>query len=289
MSASDPRLADAVTVVVASMDRREELLASLPRHEAPVVLVDNGSSDGTVAAVRERLPHVQVVPLPANRGAAARTLGVQRATTRYVAFADDDSWWEPGSLARAVELLDAFPRAALLQARILVGEEERLDPFCTLVAGSPLGAPEDLPGPSLLGFIACAAVVRRDAFLSVGGFDDVVVFPGEEERVALDLVTDGWGLAYVDSLVVHHHPKPSASRDSTQRRRTRIARSWLLTALMRRPWPVVAQRVRRTWSAGPADRAALREALPSVPAALRARRPVPAAVEAMARLLEDGG
>jgi hypothetical protein len=185
-----------------------------------------------------------------------------------------------------VELLEAHPRAALLQARILVGPTERRDPFCDLVAASPLGTPPDLPGPSLMGFVACAAVVRREAFLSVGGFDDVVVFPGEEERLAYDLVTDGWGLSYVDELVVHHHPKPSASRDSDERRRTRITRSALLSAVMRRPWPVVAARARSAWAAGGPERDGVRSALPSLPAALRARRPVPAPVEAIAELLE---
>lgn len=279
---------EAVTVVVASMDRREELLASLPRHLVQglhVLLVDNGSSDGTVEAVRAALPQVEVVPLPANRGAAARTLGVERASTPYVAFADDDSWWAPGSLEHAVELLDAHPRAGLLTASILVGEAERPDPFNDVLAAAPLGTEPDLPGPSTLGFIACAAVVRRSAFLAVGGFDDVVVFPGEEERVALDLARDGWGSAYVPELVVHHHPKKSASRDTDERRRTRITRSALLTALMRRPWPVVAARVARAWRAGGPERAALVPALRDAPRALRARRVVPPPLEAVARSL----
>jgi GT2 family glycosyltransferase len=52
-----------VTVVVMSRDRREDLLASLPRHEAPVILVDNDSADGSVDAVRDALPEVTVLPL----------------------------------------------------------------------------------------------------------------------------------------------------------------------------------------------------------------------------------
>ena len=282
------RWQDAVTVVVASMDRRAELLASLPRHleqGLSVLLVDNGSSDGTVEAVRAALPEVQVVPLPANRGAAARTLGVSRARTRYVAFADDDSWWAPGALERAVALLDDHPRAALLAARVLVGDDERPDPFNDELAAAPLGTEPDLPGPSTLGFVACAAVVRREAFLAAGGFDDVVVFPGEEERLALDLARDGWGSAYVPELVVHHHPKPSASRDSHERRRTRITRSALLTALMRRPWPVVARRASAAWRAGGPERAALVPALRDAPRALRARRVVPPPLERVARSL----
>jgi GT2 family glycosyltransferase len=283
-AAGAPPLGAAVTVVVASRDRREELLASLPRHEAPVVLVDNASTDGSAAAVRERLPAVDVVALARNRGAVARTLGAARATTRYVAFADDDSWWAPGSLARAVALLDAHPRAALLAGRILVGPQERPDPLCAVMARSALGTPHDLPGPGLLGFAACAVVVRREAFLAVGGFDDVVVFPGEEERVALDLTAAGWGLAYVEELVVHHHPSPI--RERPERRRARMTRASLLTALMRRSWPVVAGRVGAAWAAGPDGRAGLQAALPDVPAALRARVRLPRRVEAHARLLE---
>jgi len=80
-----------VSVVVASRNRRADLLATLPRHEAPVILVDNGSTDGTVDAVRSALPEVQVIPLRRNLGAFARTIGVLAATTAYVAFADDDS------------------------------------------------------------------------------------------------------------------------------------------------------------------------------------------------------
>ena len=56
-----------------SRNRREDLLVTLARHEAPVVLVDNGSTDGTVDAVRAAHPEVCVVPLGQNLGARART------------------------------------------------------------------------------------------------------------------------------------------------------------------------------------------------------------------------
>lgn len=62
-----------VTVVVASRNRRKELLRSLGHHRAPVVLVDNGSTDGTPDAVRRTYPHVEVVELGENRAAAGRT------------------------------------------------------------------------------------------------------------------------------------------------------------------------------------------------------------------------
>jgi GT2 family glycosyltransferase len=247
-----------------------------------VILVDNGSSDGTVEQVARCFPHVDVVPLGENRGAVARNVGVARAATPYVAFADDDSWWAPGALACAAELFDAHPRLAVLAGKVLVGTEERVDPVSVEMAGSPLGTAADLPGPSILGFAACGAIVRREAYLEVGGFDDVVFFMGEEERLTLDLAARGWGLAYVDEVVAHHHPSPS--RDPKDRS-VLAARNHLLTAAMRRPWPVVARRFGAALRDPDVGRGAARAALPRLPRALARRRRLPARIESQLRLL----
>ncbi len=273
-----------VTVVVMSRDRREDLLASLPRHEAPVVFVDNASTDGSVDAVRAAHPDVTVLPLDRNVGARARTIGTERAGTPFVAFADDDSWWAPGDLARAAEIMRAHPRLAVLNARILVGPEERLDPVCAEMADSPLGTEPDLPGPSLLGFVACGAMVRTEAFLAVGGFDRVVRFPGEEERLSLDLAGAGWGLAYVDEVTVHHHP--SSRRSDPATRRTAIWRSRVLTAVMRLPVGDVVRVGVAALRAGDVGRRGLGRALRDLPQALRSRRRAPDAVLAQRRTLE---
>jgi GT2 family glycosyltransferase len=272
-----------VTVVVMTRDRWSDLRTTLPRHDPPVVLVDNGSSDGTPELVRRHFPHVDVVELGTNHGSVARNIGVQRARTPYVAFADDDSWWAPDALERAADLLDAHPRLAVLAGRVLVGADERPDPICALMAGSPLPRADDLPGPSVLGFLACGAVVRRDAYLAGGGFDDLIFFMGEEERLALDLTVLGWGLAYVDSVVAHHHPSPV--RDSLDRQ-ARAARNRLLTMILRRPWPVVLAAMAGDLRAGRAGRMAVRQTLPRLPRALRRRRRLPAEVEAARRLLD---
>jgi GT2 family glycosyltransferase len=258
-----------VSVVVMSRDRRDELLTSLGRHRAEVIYVDNASTDGSVAAVRERYPLVHTVTLDRNAGAFARTVGVHRAATEFVAFADDDSWWAPGSLAAAVKIFDRETDVALINARILVGPENRLDQVCTVLAESPLPRPAGSPLPSLLGFVACAAVVRRSAFLAAGGFDDVVRFPGEEERLALDLAGAGWRMVYADALVVHHHPSPR--RHSPDRRVAAVTRSGILTSVMRLPLPLVGRRMWRALRSGPAARRGLFGALRDIPRAMRLR------------------
>lgn len=272
-----------VTTVVISRNRRDDLLATLPRHGRPVILVDNASSDGTVEAVEQQLPHVRVVRLRRNMGATARNIGVRLAQTPYVAFADDDSWWDSAGLDRAVALFDAHPRLGLVAARILVGPQERLDAVSAQMEVSPLPVTA-VPGRPVLGFAACGAVLRRKAFLQVGGFDRVVFFPGEEERVTLDLAAAGWQLTYAEDVVAYHHP--SNSRGTDDHRRALIVRNHLLTAVMRRPWPVVARRAVGGLRARRPGMRGVLAAVPRLPRAVAARRRLPAAVERDLALLE---
>jgi GT2 family glycosyltransferase len=287
----DDEVVPRTTVVVITRDRRHTVLATLDRlarlpERPPVVLVDNASTDGTCEAVRRRYPSVDVVPLPDNLGAAARTVGVLRARTPYVAFSDDDSWWAPGSLAEAASVLDRHPRLGLLAARVLVGPDERLDPVCRAMRDSPLPAPPGAAGPSLLGFVACGSVVRRTAYLEVGGFDDVLFFVGEEALLAQDLMAAGWQLAYVDDVVAHHDPN-SASGHRAARDRLDV-RNALLRTWMRRPWPTALTASARVLLHR-RDRATLLGLLGAVrraPAALRRRSVLPEHVEQQVRLLE---
>jgi GT2 family glycosyltransferase len=236
--------------------------------------------------VRAQHPDVQVVGLQGNLGGAARTVGARLVDSPYVAFSDDDSWWAPGALRRAAELLDRHPRLALLAGRVLVGPEQRLDPVCAEMARSPLPPAPDLPGPAVLGFIACGAVVRREAFLEVGGFDARLGVGGEEELLAVDLAARGWGLAYVDEVVAHHHPSPS--RDPAGRRRTQV-RNALWSAWLRRPLGGAARQTVRLASLAVHQPGAWRGvllALLGLPWVLRERRPVDAELEAALRSLD---
>ena len=267
-----------VTIVVATRNRRERLLALLPRHTAPVIVVDNGSDDGTPDAVARAFPDVRVVPLGRNAGAgAARNAGVALADTPFVAFADDDSYWAPGALERAAELLRAHPRTALLTGQVRVGREERLDPNSAGMAQAPLGTAPDAPGPTVLGFLACAVVLRRAAYRQVGGFAERLGTYGEEALLAMDLAAAGWNLAYVPELVAHHLPAPGG-RDPQARLRIE-ARNRLLTAALRRPGRVVREVVAETWR-DPDGRAGLVDAARELRWVLRHRRRLPARVEA---------
>jgi GT2 family glycosyltransferase len=222
-----------IAVVIVTRDRRDELLGTLDQLGAlperpPVVVVDNGSRDDTSTAVAGTHPEVRLIVTDRDRGPSARNLGVAATDADLVAFNDDDSAWEPGALAHAAGIFAAHPRLGLLAARILVGPSGFVDPTCRAMSESPLPRAPDLPGPSVLGFVACGAVVRRAAFLRCGGFGRAFGFGGEEAPLALALREAGWGLAYVDTVVTRHHPSPV--RDRTARSRAVLDADLLL------PW-----------------------------------------------------
>jgi len=284
------------TVVIATRNRAteldrtvRELLALRPR--PPIVVLDNGSTDDTSLRIRriaERDPrNLRLIRLPRNAGVAARNIGVREADTPYVAFSDDDSWWAPGALPRAESLLDAHPRVGLLASRTLVGPQRRVDPVCELMAASPLGRESDCPGPAVLGFLACSAVVRRQAFLDVGGFSPLLHFGAEETLLAYDLAAHGWALCYVDELAAHHHPSPH--RIDPARRHALELRNNALITWMRRParhGVDAALRLTRAALHEPGARRAALGALRRLPQALVRRRPLPPEVERQVRLVE---
>ena len=264
------------TVVIVTRNRRRAVLRTLDRLAAlrpppPIIVVDNASDDGTPEAVAAEHPTARLVALPDNRGAAARNIGARAAATPLVAFCDDDSWWAPGALQRAGAHFSAHPRLGLLAARILVGAEQRLDPTCAQMAAGPRGP--DGPGPAVVGFVACGAVVRRDAFLATGGFDPRFEIGGEEALVAWDLAARGWGLAYAEDVVAHHDPE-SGPRGGRSRR---IVRNDLWTTWLRLPLGAGVAATLAALRRG--QRGAVIEAVCGLPWVMRERRRLPPALE----------
>jgi N-acetylglucosaminyl-diphospho-decaprenol L-rhamnosyltransferase len=280
-----------VGVAIATRNRRFSLVRTLRALQAlpespKIAVVDNASTDGTPDDVERHFADVELIRLNENLGAAARTVGVHALATDYVAFADDDSWWAPGSLALAADRFDASPELAVVAARILVGPESRLDPTSCLMAASPLPPSPRIPGVPVLGFLACAAVVRRSAYLEVGGFDRRFGIGSEETLLALDLASRGYHLVYADEVVAHHDPDPGANRDGRNVLRVRNA---LWTVWLRCP-PIDA--VRRTASVAiraahdPSTREGMIAAVRGLRWVLPDRRPLPRSVAEAFRSLD---
>jgi GT2 family glycosyltransferase len=285
-----PELSERLSVVLLTFNcqaRIRSVLGHVRRLGVPVIAVDNASTDGTVDVLREMSwSGLEVIQCATNLGAAARNLGVQRAPTPYVAFCDDDGWYDPEGLGPVCDLFDAHPRLALVNARILAGPADRLDPICAEMAQSPLTDRAGIPGSVLLGFMAGACVVRASAYRQVGGYDPRFFIGGEEESLSLALAKAGWEMRYVDQLVAHHYP----SLENFHGLRAYGMRNTLWSAWLHRRLGSALRYTAFTLLDAPKDRSyvtAIRLALSGARWVARERRPMSRDLDARLRMLDD--
>lgn len=280
------------TVVMITHNRRSEALktvthmVSLP-DRMPLIVVDNGSIDGTADAIATEFPHVRLLRSGHNLGAVARNHAVRMAETPYIAFCDDDTRWEPGALTRAADLLDRHAGLASVTGRCLVEPDLREDPITPELRCSPVPGPAWLPGPALLGIMAGLSMLRMDAFWQVGGFSSRLWLGGEEELLAIDLAAAGWWMCWAEDVVIRHSPSPARN---PRRRRQLGIRNTLWTMWLRRPVRSALRRTLAVLGSAPKDRAtaaAVAEAASGWRWVWRERRVIPPAVERGLRLLEE--
>ena len=285
--AADPRTS-VVLIAFNGRHRLERTLANLTAlPERPeVILVDNGSTDGTQQWVADTFPQVRLIALDENIGCAGRNVGVEAATTPYVGMIEDDAWYEPGALTEAADLLDAHPTIGLIQAHVLVGDDERIEPLHADMVDTPVPDDPGLPGHRILSYLEGLNVVRREAYRQGGGYDRRLLVGGPEEHLATEMLRHGWELRYVPWVVAHHVPD---HKDPGPFVRELGLRNTLWFAWLRRPllpalrWSAHVIRASKgtTWR-----RRGVVGALRGLPWILRERNVVPAPVEAQLKLLD---
>jgi GT2 family glycosyltransferase len=166
-----------VSVVIPTFNRgglvREAVASVCAQHgaEFELVVVDDGSTDGTVAALHDEFgTRIRVIRTD-NRGvAASRNLGVAASRGEVIAFLDSDDLWLPGKLAAQITFFAAHPEAQICQTEeIWIRNGVRVNPCAH--HRKPSG---DIFEPSLrLCLVSPSAVMlRRELFERVGGFDE---------------------------------------------------------------------------------------------------------------------
>jgi GT2 family glycosyltransferase len=179
--------------------------------EIGVIVVDNGSDPVAVVPCDSGLT---LLRNPTNMGVArGRNQGAQVATAPYVCFLDSDAQLLPGTLARLAEALDDSLDVALA-APVFTGQrpEESAGraPSPAVKALRVLGlrhtyAPVSDDGPRWdVDFaIGACQLVRRDAFVAVGGFDDSYFYGPEDVDLCLRLRERGWRVVQVGAGCEH--------------------------------------------------------------------------------------
>jgi GT2 family glycosyltransferase len=221
-----------VSVAVLSWNGRKHLEACLPALAAQadpgvpweVLVLDNGSQDGTAAWVRAEHPWVRVVESPVNLGfCAGNNRLVREAAHDGVAFLNNDTRPEPGWLAALVAALaSAAPDVAAVSGQIVDWEGERLDFGRGVMTFDGHGFQLDFRRPLEEAVIpdegeellfACGGnmLIRRDSFLEAGGFDEDYFAYLEDVDLGWRLWLGGERIVFTPDARVRH--RSSATSD----------------------------------------------------------------------------
>jgi glycosyltransferase involved in cell wall biosynthesis len=215
-----------VTVAVVTRNRRNELeraLSSVLSQSVgcELIVVDDGSTDGTSELVRAEFPTARLFSYTDRQGPAARrTFATGQARAELVVFLDDDAWFQsPATLAEIVEnFAEAGPEIGAV-ALPAVDDEVELESERGVVRVTGL-------------FRGTAVAFRRIAFLEAGGYRGVLCAHGEERDLALRLLERGHFVrAGWLSVPIGHRPS-SLARDPRERdllgRRNDLLIGWLV-------------------------------------------------------------
>jgi N-acetylglucosaminyl-diphospho-decaprenol L-rhamnosyltransferase len=189
-------------------------VAALTGVSVETILVDNGSTDGSVALVEAEFPWVRIVPLNENRGfAGGNNAGARAATGRYLVFLNNDTAVEPAWLERLVAGVDEAAGFVVMASRIVYMHDPlRIDSAGDglLRWGGPFkwhhGGPVELARESREVFAACgcALLMPRAVFEELGGFDEDFFLSNEDVDLSYRARLRGYRVRYVADAVVLH-------------------------------------------------------------------------------------
>jgi GT2 family glycosyltransferase len=231
-----PAAAPALSVIIVNLNTREvlraclhSLLPAMNTGRVEVIVVDNGSRDGSPTMVAEEFPQVRLLALPENRGfAVANNLGMRHARGRYFLILNSDTEIIGDALERIVAFMDAHPDVGALGPKLLNSDGSlqyscrrfpsfrtalfhryslmtRLFPrnrFSSEYLMTDVGHDQTMDVDWVSG---AALVVRREIFEQLGGFDEGFFMYAEDVDWCYRIKQAGWRVVYLPEARIMHH------------------------------------------------------------------------------------
>ncbi|MGA9351106.1 MAG: glycosyltransferase family 2 protein [Anaerolineae bacterium] len=222
-----PPLTSVVIVTYEGLRYLEGCLHSVFREagqDCEVIVVDNGSTDGSPDLIEKRFPEVTLVRNSENRGfAAACNQGAEMAAGRVLVFLNQDTRVEPGWLLVLVRRLNEGGSVGLTTSKVLLMSQPDRIHLCGqavhytgLVFGRGFLSPaSDMATPQEVGAVAGTSfALRREVWEELGGFDETFYMYYEETDLSWRAQLAGYKCFYVPDSVVYHDYRPCRSNPS---------------------------------------------------------------------------
>ena len=189
------------SIVITTRNRRDEVRTAIESAvnqtvHPQVIVIDDGSTDGTSEMVRARFPHVEVIQHATSRGyIARRNEGARTAVNHVIVSIDDDAAFSsPRVVEQALAAFASERVGAVTIPYIDVRRNQRVrqavqDPKHLYVVDS---------------YVGTAHAVRRDVFVELGGYREDLVHQGEEMDFCLRLLDAGYVVGQANADPIHH-------------------------------------------------------------------------------------
>ena len=237
-----------IAILIVSWNVRELLLACLAAlpdavgedFSYEVIVVDNASSDGTVAAVQEAFPQVQIIANKDNRGfTGGNNQALAAARGRFLLLLNPDTKPQPGSIAQLARYLEAHPDVGMVGPRLRYGDgspqpnRRRFPTLATLFTESTIvqhyfpnlglfaryvmaDRPDDIE-QEVDWLVGAALMARREVYEQIGGLDEGFFMYSEELDWCRRAQAAGWRIAYDPAAEIIHYEGKSSEQAVARR------------------------------------------------------------------------
>jgi GT2 family glycosyltransferase len=184
-----------VSIVILSWNRKEKLkyvLTKLREQSYPnieIIVVDNGSTDGTVEEVERKFTEVKLIKLPRNIGLEGYNIGFKNAKGKYIVVLDDDSYPEKDAIERGIIEFEKDAALGIIAFHILTPSGEVIT--------------KDWP-ENVTSFWGCGAMIRKSALEKVGYYDPDLFIYGNEYDLAIRMWHYGYKVIYNKNIIGYH-------------------------------------------------------------------------------------
>ena len=205
----------------------QSLLPIMKRADVEVIVVDNGSQDGTSQYLTEKFPVIRLLSNSCNKGVAyARNRGLEITTGEKILILDNDTIVNESAISGMEAYLDGHPLVGLCTCKLVDSENRVQESF------------KPLPGllfkvRKVLGFsgkndrvimdsnvpfepvyvIGACQMVKREVLQRVGLLDEHIFYGPEDADFCLRIVSEGWKIVYLPQYTIVHHWRRATNRN----------------------------------------------------------------------------
>lgn len=193
-----------------------------PKSKIEIVVIDNGSTDGTSVRVRRKYPNIKLIKNIANVSfAKAINQGLKIASGQFILITNDDVIFEKNCLTRLIQYLDEHPDTGIVGGKIY----SKTSPSTVTSAGfvfnrwtgevSEKSDRETVIVPDWIQ--GCALLVRRAVIEDIGPFDEGFTYFFEDFDLCLRAKKAGWKIAGIPSAILWHGGSTTFDRNLPQK------------------------------------------------------------------------